>query len=53
MANNFSDSERQAYINYINHTLEEQKHPDYLPLPIDPDSPTSLFDIAKKGVLLW
>lgn len=40
-----SDSERKSYCDYINKHL-------VLTDPIDPESPTSLFDVISEGVVL-
>lgn len=39
-------SERKSYVEYINNR-------NVHPTPIDPNSPTQLFDIISEGVLLW
>lgn len=48
----FSDSERVSYVEYINKTLANDKVDNStIPLPLDGTSTTSLFDVAKKGIL--
>jgi hypothetical protein len=39
-------SERKSYAEYIN---KQQIHP----VPIDPESPSELYDVISQGILLW
>eukprot|EP01114_Cavostelium_apophysatum_P008651 TRINITY_DN2129_c0_g1_i2.p1 TRINITY_DN2129_c0_g1~~TRINITY_DN2129_c0_g1_i2.p1 ORF type:complete len:551 (+),score=200.35 TRINITY_DN2129_c0_g1_i2:48-1655(+) len=49
----FSDTERKSFVDYLNKTLaSESLDVGVLPLPIDPDSPTELFQVASQGVLM-
>jgi hypothetical protein len=40
-----SDGERKSYVEYLNKHLS-------LPIPIDIDSPTDLFEVVSQGVIL-
>lgn len=47
-----SDTERLSYVNYINKTFEGEDVGDLIPIPIDGQSPTELFEVASDGILL-
>ena len=49
-----TDSERVAFCDWINSSLEEDEDLNCLGLlPVDPNSETDLFQKVQNGILLW
>jgi plastin-3 len=49
-----TDSERMAFCDWINSSLEEDQDLNRLGLlPVDPNSETDLFEKIQNGIILW
>jgi plastin-3 len=49
-----TDSERMAFCDWINSSLEEDQDLNRLGLlPVDPNSETDLFQKVQNGIILW